>query len=299
MKKNALAIALLLTMVVSLLASCSGGTTSGNANTPAPATPAPTTSGNEATPAPTEPAIDDQLTAIQNAGKLIVGVEGTYYPFTYHDEETDELTGYDIEVAKAVAEQLGVEVEFMESEWDSLLMALDTGHVDTVINDVTATDERREKYDFSDPYFYSARQVVVKTGNEVGLHSLEDLNGKKIATNATNSWVGRLEELGVEIVPIDNTDQCATMVETGRVDFCMFNTIVLGEYMKQHPEAQLEVAFVIEEDINEVAIPARKGETRFLEEVNKALAELRDSGKLLELSEKYFGGNFCDDPRVK
>nr|WP_326172096.1 transporter substrate-binding domain-containing protein [uncultured Oscillibacter sp.] len=245
------------------------------------------------------PEPDDQLAAIQKAGKLVVGVEGTYYPFTFHDETTNELTGYDIEVAKAIAAQMGVEVEFVESEWDSLLVALDTGRLDTVINDVTATEERREKYDFSDNYFYSARQVVVKTGNEVGLHSLEDLNGKKIATNATNSWVGRLEELGVEIVPIDNTDQCATMVETGRVDFCMFNTIVLGEYMIQHPEAELEVAFVIEDDINEVAIPARKGEERFLNEINTALQSLRDDGTLLELSMKYFGANYCDDPRVK
>ncbi len=291
MKKSALILALL--MCLAILAGCSNSTQQ-DAPAPSTGTDAPAPDDSVSTPEP-----DDQLAAIQKAGKLVVGVEGTYYPFTFHDETTNELTGYDIEVAKAIAAQMGVEVEFVESEWDSLLVALDTGRLDTVINDVTATEERREKYDFSDNYFYSARQVVVKTGNEVGLHSLEDLNGKKIATNATNSWVGRLEELGVEIVPIDNTDQCATMVETGRVDFCMFNTIVLGEYMIQHPEAELEVAFVIEDDINEVAIPARKGEERFLNEINTALQSLRDDGTLLELSMKYFGANYCDDPRVK
>lgn len=292
--KKTIALTLALLMCFGLLASCSNSTATNP--TPAPATQAPASQA-PADPTPT-PEPDDQLAAIQKAGKMIVGVEGTYYPFTYHDEQTNELTGFDIEVAYAVAEQLGVEVEFLESDWDSLLMALDTGHVDTVINDVTATDERREKYDFSDPYFYSARQIVVKTGNEVGLHTLDDLSGKKIATNATNSWVPRLEELGVEIVPIDNTDQCATMVETGRVDFCMFNSIVLGEYMLQHPEAQLEVAFKIESDINEVAIPTRKGEERFLAEIDTALTELRESGKLLELSEKYFAADYINDPRA-
>lgn len=292
MKKSALILALLMSLAI--LAGCSNSSKQDAPETNPPDTSVPTPE----TPTP-DPEPDDQLAAIQTAGKLVVGVEGTYYPFTFHDETTNELTGYDIEVAKAVAAQMGVEVEFVESEWDSLLVALDTGRLDTVINDVTATEERREKYDFSDNYFYSARQVVVKTGNEVGLHSLEDLSGKKIATNATNSWVGRLEELGVEIVPIDNTDQCATMVETGRVDFCMFNTIVLGEYMIQHPEAELEVAFVIEDDINEVAIPTRKGEERFLNEINTALQALRDDGTLLELSMKYFGANYCDDPRVK
>lgn len=291
MKKNALILALLMSLAV--LTGCSN---SDKQDAPAPSTDTSASTSEGSTP---DSELDDQLAAIQKAGKLVVGVEGTYYPFTFHDEATNELTGYDIEVAKAVAAQMGVEVEFVESEWDSLLVALDTGRLDTVINDVTATAERREKYDFSDNYFYSARQVVVKTGNEVGLHSLEDLNGKKIATNATNSWAGRLEELGVEIVPIDNTDQCATMVETGRVDFCMFNTIVLGEYMLQHPEAELEVAFVIEDDINEVAIPVRKGEERLLSEINTALQSLRDDGSLVELSMKYFGANYCDDPRVK
>lgn len=240
--------------------------------------------------------INDQLAQILANGKIVVGVEGTYYPFTYHDETTNELTGYDIEVAKAVAEKLGVEVEFVESDWDSLLAALDSGRVDTVINDVTATDERREKYDFTEPYFFSARQVVVKTGNEVNIHSLEDLDGKKVATNTTNSWASRLEELGATIVPIDNTDQCAQAVINGRADFCMFNTIVLGEYKLQHPDAELEVAFVIETDVNEVCIPVRKGETRLLEACDKVLKELRDSGKLLELSNKYFGDDFTVNP---
>lgn len=149
MKKSALILALL--MCLAILAGCSN---SSKQDTPADTPAAPEASTTEPVP---EPEPDDQLAAIQKAGKLVVGVEGTYYPFTFHDEETNELTGYDIEVAEAVAAQMGVEVEFVESEWDSLLVALDTGRLDTVINDVTATDERREKYDFSENYFYSAR----------------------------------------------------------------------------------------------------------------------------------------------
>lgn len=240
---------------------------------------------------------NDQLAAIQEAGKLVVGVEGTYYPYTYHDEETNELDGYDIQIAKKLAEYLGVEVEFVESDWDSLLAGLDSARLDTVINDVTATDERREKYDFSEPYFFSFRQFVVKTGNEVGLHSVEDLNGKKIATNTTNSLVPLLEEWGVEIVPIDNTDQCAQMVESGRVDFCMFSAVVMKEYMEQHPEAQLEVAFVLEDSVNEICIPTRKGEERLLNEIDAFLQSIRDDGTLLDLCMQYFEADYCTDPR--
>ena len=158
----------------------------------------------EPAPAPEsgEAEIDDQLAAIQKAGKLVVGIEGTYPPFNYVDEASGEYMGYDVDVAKAVAEYLGVEAEFVMAEWDALLVGIDAGRWDTVIADVTATDERREKYDFSDPYLYTGRQVVVKKGNEVNIHSLEDLNGKKVATNTTNSWASKLEELGATIVPI-------------------------------------------------------------------------------------------------
>ena len=182
------------------------------------------------------------------------------------------------------------------AEWDALLVGIDAGRWDTVIADVTATDERREKYDFSDPYLYTGRQVVVKKGNEVNMHTLDDIKGKKVATNTTNSWASKLEDLGATIVPIDNTDQCASAVINGSADFCMFNNIVMSEYLKNHPEAELEVAFVIETDVNEVSIPVRKGETRLLEQYNAALAQLRESGKLKELSEKWFYDDLTNNP---
>ena len=229
----------------------------------------------------------DQLDTIREAGKLVVGIEGTYPPFNFVDD-AGNYAGYDIDVATAVAEHIGVEVEFVMAEWDALLVGIDSKRWDTVIADVTATDERREKYDFSDPYLFTGRQVVVKTGNPLGLHSVDDLNGKKVATNATNSWVPKLEAMGAEIVPIETTDQCAQAVINGTADFCMFNDVVLKEYRENHPESELEVAFKIESDINEVSIPCRKGEERLLAEFNAAVKELRDSGKLKELSEKWF-----------
>ena len=242
-----------------------------------------------------EPEVNDQLAAIQNAGKLVVGIEGTYKPFNFVDDNGN-YAGYDVDVARAVAEHLGVEVEFVMAEWDALLVGIDAGRWDTVIADVTATDERREKYDFSDPYCFTARQVVVNKGNPLELHSLEDLNGLRIATNATNSWVPRLEELGVTIVPIDDTTQCAQAVLSGNADFCMFNDVVLSEYRENHPESELEVAFKIESDINEVSIPCRKGEERLLAEFNAAIAELRENGKLVEFSNKWFHQDLTYNP---
>ncbi len=237
----------------------------------------------------------DELADIQNAGEIKVGVEGTYPPFTYHDE-AGELTGFDVEIAKAVAEKLGVEVSFTESDWDSLLAAVDSGRLDTVINDVSVTDERKEKYDFSNAYFYISRQVVVKTGND-SIKSLEDIRGKKVATNITNDYAPVLEEeLGATIVPIETSEQAASLVTSGRADFCMFSTVIMNDYMENNPDAELEVAFVLPNEYEEIAIPVRKGETALLDAINEAVEELRGNGTLAELSEKYFNGDYTMAP---
>lgn len=236
------------------------------------------------------PALADELADIQAAGVLKVGVEGTYAPFTYHDE-AGELVGFDVEVAKAVAEKLGVEAEFTESKWDSLLAAVDSGRLDTVINDVTVTPERAEAYDFSEPYYYSVRQIVVAEDNN-DIQSMEDLDGKKCATVLTNSFAPELEKLGAEIVPISTADEAGTLVTTGRADFCLFNPVIFNEYMEHNPDKPIKVAFVIPGEDEQIAVPVRKGETAFLSAVNQALAELREDGTLSELSEKYFGGDY-------
>ena len=234
--------------------------------------------------------VDDQLAAILNAGKFVVGIEGTYPPFTDHDENGD-LAGYDVEVAQKIAEKLGVEAEFVEAAWDSLLIGVDTGRFDTVINQVSITPERQEKYDFSDPYYFNARTVIVR-GDDDRIKSEEDLKGMKVATNLTNAYIGWLEERGAEIVGVDTSGESAEMLLSGRVDFTNFSQVVLNDYLKEHPDADLRVAFVIPNSEAQVGVPIRKGEERLLAKVNEILQELRDEGTLQELSIKYFGEDF-------
>ncbi len=234
--------------------------------------------------------VDDQLAAILNAGKFVVGIEGTYPPFTYHDENGD-LAGYDVEVAQKIAEKLGVEAEFVEAAWDSLLIGVDTGRFDTVINQVSITPERQEKYDFSDPYYFNARTVIVR-GDDDRIKSEEDLKGMKVATNLTNAYIDWLEGHGAEVVGIDTSGESIEMLLSGRVDFVNFSEVILNDYLKEHPDANLKVAFVIPNSEAQVGIPFRKGEERLVETVNGILQELRDEGTLKELSMKYFNADF-------
>ena len=239
-------------------------------------------------------AAETELDKVKAAGKLVVGVEGTYPPFTYHDDN-GELTGLDIELGKALADKLGVEVEFQEAAWDSLLIGIDTERFDTVINSVSITDERAEKYDFSDPYYYEARHVVVRADDD-SIHGPEDLNGKKIATNTTNAFIPWYEEQGVEVVGVDTSGEAIDLLLSGRVDFVGLNVPVLNAYLQEHPDAadKVKEAFVIPNSEDVIAIPVRKGEPEFLDAINAALAELREEGTLKEISEKYLGGDYTN-----
>jgi len=122
---------------------------------------------------------------IQSAGVLRVGTEGVYAPFSYHDE-SGQLVGYDVDVVKAVGAKLGVPVEFVETPWDSIFAAMEANRFDIVANQVTITDERKAKYDLSDPYAVG-QGVIVTRADDNSITSLADLKGKVAAESPTTT----------------------------------------------------------------------------------------------------------------
>lgn len=265
----------------------SGSTTSDSTATEESAKAEETTTATEAN---TENEADDELAQIQKNGVLRVGVEGTYPPMTYHDED-GKLTGFDVEVAEKIAEKLGVTAEFTESGWDSLLAGIDSGRLDTVINAVSITDEREIKYDFAGPYFYITQQIVVAADDD-SITDMDSLKGKKVANTVTTAYMDILEEAGAELVPISTAEEAASLITSGRADFTTFNSVVFNEYLTQHPEAGLKAAFDIPDVIDTYAVPVKKGETRLHDAIQQALDELSQEGVLTELSIEYFGKDF-------
>lgn len=238
-------------------------------------------------------AADDELSQIQESGVLKVGVEGTYPPYTYHDED-GELTGFDVEVAKVIADKLGVEADFTESAWDSLLAGIDSGRLDTVINAVSITDERSEKYDFAGPYFYITQQIVVSKDND-DIVDMDSLNGKKMANTATTAYLDILEDAGASLVQINTADEAVALISSGRADFTTFNSVVFNEYLQQHPDANLKVAFVIPNVVDEYGVPVKKGETALYDAIQSAIDELKKDGTLSQLSMDYFDTDFTQE----
>ena len=215
-------------------------------------------------------------------------MEGTWAPWTYHDEN-DELVGYDVEVAKLIANELGVDVNFVEGEWDGLLAGLDDGRYDIMVNGVGITPEREEKYNFSTPYAYNRTAVIVR-GDYDEIQSMSDLAGKKTANTISSTYATQAESFGATVTAVDDLNQTIELLLAGRIDATLNAEVVFYDYLNVHPEANIKIA-TMSDDVERVAIPVRKGDdtASLLKAVNDALSELDASGKLTELSEKYFG----------
>lgn len=239
------------------------------------------------TPEQTE-STHDLLAQIQEKGEIVIAMEGTWAPWTYHDEN-DELVGYDVEVGKAIADKLGVTATFVEGEWDGLLAGLDAGRYDIMVNGVGVTPERQEKYDFSTPYAHNRTAVIVR-GDYDEINSMEDLNGKNTANTISSTYAEQAEAYGATVTGVDDLNQTIELLLAGRIDATLNAEVVFADYQNAHPEANIKIA-AFSDDVEQVAIPVRKSadtET-LLEAINQALTELDADGTLSELSVKYFG----------
>ena len=241
------------------------------------------------TAASVAPAAGDQLSNIQSSGKLIVALEGAWQPGATTNE-SDTLVGYDVEVSRAIAEKLGVEPEYVESDWDSLFAGLDAGRYDIVCNGVEVTDERAKTYDFTEPYGYIHTALAVRKDNDE-ITSFEEPEGQRPPPNSlASTYMELAESYGATVQGIDTLEETIQLLTAGRIDATLNADVSFYDYLNVHPDADFKLVAQTE-DASHVAIPLRKGDASatLLDAINTAIEELRADGTLKELSEKYFG----------
>lgn len=297
-KRNLILTAALFAMTASL-AACGGQKPA--QTQPAADTAAESKGGDKKEEAKEEPKSEETAAAsaektryekILESGVLKVGTEGTYKPFTYHDDN-NELCGYDVEVARAIGEKMGVKTEFSEITWEGLLTSSDTGTVDLVLNQVGVTDERKEKYDFSDPYLYSYIALITKTDNN-DITDWDSANGKKTSLNVSSNYALIAEKYNMDITASDTFSKDIELLLAGRTDCVINNTIAFNDFLTQKPDTPIKIA-AVQEQADTVAVPIPKGNDDLVEAVNKAIAELQADGTLTELSNKYLGKDFSKE----
>jgi cystine transport system substrate-binding protein len=244
---------------------------------------------NSATPVETSnPETQNPLEAIKASGKLKIGTEGTYAPFTFHDKD-GKLTGFDIEIAEEVSKRLGVEPEFIETPWDGIFAGLDAKRFDAVFNEVTIRDDRKEKYDFSDSYIVSKAVLLVHEDNNE-IKSLADLKGKKSAQSLTSNLTDIAKENGAEIVGTEGFNQAIDLLLSKRADATINDGLSYLDLKKQKPDVKIKVVDETAEASYSAAL-FRKGNDDLIKAVNEALAAMKSDGTYLTISEKYFGAD--------
>jgi His/Glu/Gln/Arg/opine family amino acid ABC transporter permease subunit len=234
----------------------------------------------------------DKADRIQTAGVLRVGTEGVYAPFSYHDE-SGQLVGYDVDVAKAVGDKLGVKVEFVETPWDSMFAALEANRFDIVANQVTINAERKAKYDLSDPYAIG-QGVIVTRADDNSVKSLADLKGKIAAENPTSNWAELARANGARVESVDGFAQAIKLLNQGRVDVVVNDSIAVYQYLAETGDKTVKIAAQTDEK-SEQGFAARK-DSGLLPELNKALKDLSNDGTLPKISEKYLKANVSGAP---
>ena len=231
----------------------------------------------------------DLLQRINNGGTINVGTEGTYPPFTYHDE-SGKLTGYDVEVTRAVADKLGVDVEFKETQWDAMLAGLKAGRFDIVANQVSlTTPERQATFDKSADYSYSGPMALTRQDDQ-RIKTLADVKGLSSAQSLSSNYGEMAEKAGAKIVPVDGMAQALALVQQGRADFTFNDSLALLDYLKKNPNSGLQVAWTAPADEKIGAgFIVNKGNDEALAKISGAVEELRADGTLKKLGEQFFG----------
>ncbi len=226
----------------------------------------------------------------RNSPSSAVGTEGTYPPFSFHDPQTQELTGYDIEVVKAIAAKAGWRIEFVETQWDAIFPALDANRIDLIANQVSINDERKAKYGLSDTYTYSRGVVVRRTGDD-RIKSLADLSGKTTAQSSTSNWAKVAKGAGANVEAVEGFAQAAALLTQGRVDAIVNDNIAVLDYLASTGSKDIEIAGNAEDKGSEQVLAFRKGDEQLRTQANQAITALKADGTLNGISQKYFKAN--------
>ncbi|ABF46280.1 MULTISPECIES: transporter substrate-binding domain-containing protein [Deinococcus] len=220
-------------------------------------------------------------------GVLKIAMEGTYPPFTYKDEQ-GQLSGFDVDIAKAVAAKLGLRPEFVLTEWSGILGGLQANKYDVIVNQVGITPERQKTIGFSRPYAYSSPQIIVRKGSSFNPKTLADLKGKRVGVGLGSNFEQQLRQAGgINVVTYPGAPEYLADLAAGRLDAAYNDRLLVG-YLITKNNLPIKGAGVIGQP-EPVGIAFKKTNTALGNAINRALLQIQADGTYAKISRKWFG----------
>lgn len=279
MKKLAKLIAVM-ALVPAMLAGC-GSTDSTSDET--------TTAADTEAAAVTEAAGEDNsLQKVLDSGEFILGLDATFKPMGYTDEN-DEIVGFDIDCAEEVCARLGVKLVKQPIDWDTKEQDLDSGKIDCIWNGMSINASRQEVMNLSEPYMKNEMVFVVTADSTIA--SQADLDGKTVAVQSGSSAQDILQSSGLNITEnaLATNVECLQQLELNLVDAVFMDSVVANYEIKESGKNYVLLSDGLEEE--EYAIGFRKNDQALRDKVQQTLSEMKADGKLGEISEKWFGSD--------
>ncbi|CCO07390.1 amino acid ABC transporter substrate-binding protein [Desulforamulus hydrothermalis] len=240
-----------------------------------------------AAPEPAKQAEKNTWELVKEKGVLVAGLDDTFAPMGYRDEKTNELIGFDIDMAEELGKRLGVKIQWQPTQWDGVILALDSKRFDVIISGMTVTEERKKSINFSTPYINDGLVMVVKKGT-TGFKTAEDLKGKVVGTQAGSSGEEAVKKMeGLKEAKLYKTFPDAfNDLQIGRIPVVVVDAMTAGHYLGKRPG----VFEVVGEQLTKepMAIGIRKADVELKEAIDKAIADMQKDGTLTKISMKWF-----------
>lgn len=237
-----------------------------------------------AAPAQTEATegVKDKLQMVKESGKLVLGTAADYPPFEFHIEidGKDTIVGFDIDIAKKIAESMGVELEIIDMKFEGLLPALTAGKIDLIVSGMTPTDERKESVDFSIVYYDAKQTMLVKTEDIDVLNTIEAFSGMKLGVQKASIQEELANTLFLEsdVKAIDKIPNLILELKTDKVDGLLLAEPVAVQYAKANDDLSVNGVDLGSEGGSAIAVQKNSG--AYLEVINETIQALIDSGEI-------------------
>lgn len=244
---------------------------------------------------------DSYWEEIKQSGELVVGTSGTLIAASFYDDEDneDELTGFDVEVMKEVGKRLDLDVSFEIMGIDSMLPAIKSDRIDVAANDIEITDNRKKEFNFSEPYKYSYTTMAVRTADNSGIETLEDLKGKRAGGGATTIYSQIAEQFGAEVVTYGNAPNEAYLRDVhDSITDVVINDYYLTKFgVGAFPDFDIHLHPDLKFHPTSTGIVIPKGADELTEKINKALQDMREDGTLSTLAEEFYLEDASEEPK--